>query len=163
MSRPVPTAMKKLRGTLRPCRARHEPQPVSRRPRCPRWLSGDARKAWQRLAPLLYRAGLLTAVDGFALARYVTLWGRWRAAEQHLQEHGSIHKLPSGYVAQSPYVSIAKQLSVLLTRLESDFGMTPASRSRISVDPPKEEPDELERLIGRGRANGTAGKIERER
>ena len=163
MTAPAPTALKRLRGTYRPDRAHSEPQPASTRPQCPRWLTGDARRAWRRLAPVLHRSGLLTQADRNALARYCQLWSRYLSAEQHLQEHGSIHKLPSGYVAQSPYVAIAKQLSVLLAQLESSFGMSPASRSRISVAPPKEEPDELERLIGRGRANGTAGKIERER
>ena len=161
MTAPAPTALKRLRGTYRPDRAHSEPQPASTRPQCPRWLTGDARRAWRRLAPVLHRSGLLTQADRNALARYCQLWSRYLSAEQHLQEHGSIHKLPSGYVAQSPYVSISAKLAALLSRLESDFGMSPSARTRIDVAPPREPLNELEQLIGRGRANrGIAGKIE---
>jgi phage terminase small subunit len=39
---------------------------------------------------------------------------------------------PSGYPMQSPYIGIANRQAELMIRLASEFGFTPASRSRIS-------------------------------
>ena len=149
---PKPTRLKELHGTYRRDRApKNEAQPEARRPTCPRWLSGDARKAWRRLAPRLYAAGLLTQVDQNALSRYCQLWARWRASEAHILEHGAVCKMPSGYSAQNPHVGISTKLAALLSRLESDFGMSPSARTKISVAPALEQPTELDQLIERSR------------
>jgi len=42
-------------------------------------------------------------------------------------------KPPTGYPIQSPYVSIANRQAELMMRIASEFGFTPASRSRISA------------------------------
>jgi P27 family predicted phage terminase small subunit len=42
-------------------------------------------------------------------------------------------KSPSGYPVQSPYVSIANRQTEIMMRIASEFGLTPASRSRISA------------------------------
>jgi phage terminase small subunit len=47
-------------------------------------------------------------------------------------------KSPSGYPIQSPYVSIANRQAEIMMRIASEFGFTPASRSRIST-PSKQE------------------------
>ena len=49
-------------------------------------------------------------------------------------------KSPSGYPIQSPYVSIANRQAEIMMRIASEFGFTPASRSRISMPKPN-EPD----------------------
>jgi P27 family predicted phage terminase small subunit len=50
-------------------------------------------------------------------------------------------KSPSGYPVQSPYVSIANRQTEIMMRIASEFGFTPASRSRISA--PVQEQDDL--------------------
>jgi Phage terminase, small subunit len=47
-------------------------------------------------------------------------------------------KSPSGYPIQSPYVSIANRQAEIMMRIASEFGFTPASRSRISTPAKKE-------------------------
>jgi phage terminase small subunit len=42
-------------------------------------------------------------------------------------------KSPTGYPIQSPYVSIANRQAEIMMRIASEFGFTPASRSRISA------------------------------
>jgi phage terminase small subunit len=54
-------------------------------------------------------------------------------------------KSPSGYPIQSPYVAIANRQAEIMMRIASEFGFTPASRSRISR-PIKNEPDLLDLL-----------------
>lgn len=48
-------------------------------------------------------------------------------------------KAPSGFPVQSPYLSIANRQTEFMMRIASEFGFTPASRSRIST-PPMAEP-----------------------
>jgi phage terminase small subunit len=48
-------------------------------------------------------------------------------------------KSPTGYPIQSPYVSIANRQAEIMMRIASEFGFTPASRSRIST-PTRTEP-----------------------
>jgi P27 family predicted phage terminase small subunit len=50
-------------------------------------------------------------------------------------------KSPSGYPVQSPYVAIANRQTEIMMRIASEFGFTPASRSRISA--PVQEQDDL--------------------
>ena len=54
--------------------------------------------------------------------------------------------MPPGYPIQSPYVAIANRQAEIMMRIASEFGFTPASRSRIAV-PKDPEPTLFE--IGR--------------
>ena len=56
----------------------------------------------------------------------------WSATKGSLRE--------SEYPQQSPYVSIANRQAEIMMRIASEFGFTPASRSRIST-PPADEPN----------------------
>jgi phage terminase small subunit len=40
-------------------------------------------------------------------------------------------KSPTGFPIQSPYLSIANRQAEIMMRIASEFGFTPASRSRI--------------------------------
>ena len=66
---PKPTALKVLDGNPRhrPIN-RSEPRPRPVAPKCPSWLDAEAKREWRRIAPALERIGLLTEIDGTALA-----------------------------------------------------------------------------------------------
>ena len=140
---PTPTAILKLRGSPLATKRRnlHEPKGPPGKPRCPDWLDADAKVAWRHLIPKLEMMGVLTQIDGNALARYCRLWSRWRTAEAFINKHGEMYPLKDdrGKVKcfQSfPQVSTANKLAQQLTRLEQEFGMTPSARTRIQVTPP---------------------------
>jgi P27 family predicted phage terminase small subunit len=63
----------------------------------------------------------------------------WAEATEAIQKYGSMVKLPSGFPIQSPYVAIVNRQAEIMMRIASEFGFTPASRSRIST-PSKTEP-----------------------
>ena len=42
-------------------------------------------------------------------------------------------KSPQGFPIQSPYLAIANRQSEIMMRIASEFGLTPASRSRIAA------------------------------
>jgi P27 family predicted phage terminase small subunit len=139
---PTPTEILKLRGStlVTKRRQRSEAKGTSGTPRCPQWLDADAKAAWRQLVPQLQTMGVLTRIDGNALARYCRLWSRWRKAEAFLDQHGEVYPLKDEngrvkYLQQWPQVAIASKLAHLLTRLEQEFGMTPSARTRIQVEP----------------------------
>ena len=138
--KPTPTAILRMRGSWRANLNPGEPQYEPGAPPCPRWLGVEARKVWRRLTPQLAAAGVLTRVDCEALARYCHTLARWRSAVAFLKRRGEIYarKDAQGHrvLGLWPQVALADKLAHQLARLEAEFGLTPASRSRISVSPP---------------------------
>ncbi len=140
--KPTPTAVRKLRGSTLVSKRREaaEVKGPAGAPDRPDWLDDEARLAWDRVVPLLEGMGVLTRVDGNALARYCRLWSRWRKAESFIEEKGEMYPLrdDKGGVKcfmQWPQVAIANKLAQQLTRLEQEFGMTPSARARLQLAP----------------------------
>jgi P27 family predicted phage terminase small subunit len=76
---------------------------------------------------------ILTHLDRAALAAYCGAYAMWAEATEAIQKFGTMVKSPTGYPVQSPYVSIANRQAEIMMRIASEFGVTPASRSRISA------------------------------
>jgi P27 family predicted phage terminase small subunit len=89
------------------------------------------------LAGELASLKILTALDRAALAAYCNAYGLWAEAIEAIQKYGTMVKSPTGYPIQSPYVSIANRQAEIMMRIASEFGFTPASRSRISTPNPE--------------------------
>jgi P27 family predicted phage terminase small subunit len=98
---------------------------------CPPELSPTARQEWDRIAPELAAAGRLTPFDRGPLAAYCTAYAIWVEAVDALQRYGAMIKSPTGYPVQSPYLSTANRQVEIMVRIASEFGFTPASRSRL--------------------------------
>ena len=132
---PKPTGLKILEGNpgKRPLNDK-EPQPEKKAPRCPSWLEPEAKKEWKRMAKTLEAIGVLTQIDKAAFAGYCQAYARWKEAEEFLSKHGTIFKAPSGYIQQVPQVSIAQTYLKVMKDFCSEFGLTPAARTRIRVD-----------------------------
>ena len=148
--KPKPTAIKELEGNPghRPLNEQ-EPKPVKKAPACPKWLEPEAKKEWKRLAKQMESIGILTDVDMAAFASYCQAYARWKEAEEFLTQHGTIVKTPSGYWQQVPQVSIAQTYNKIMTKLATEFGLTPSSRSRIIAgDGEASSRDEMEDILG---------------
>lgn len=128
----------------------NEPQPEAKLPAPPRHLSKEARKEWRRSGAFLLQLGLISDLDRAAFAAYCTAYGRWIEAEEALKSYGVMIKSPNGFPMQSPYLSVANKAMEQMRSLLSEFGMSPATRTRVSVSPlVPDEPDEFELLFGR--------------
>ena len=151
--KPKPTALKMLEGNpgKRPLNE-NEPKPPKGTIRCPTWLEAEAKKEWRRLAPSLEAMGVLTTADITAFAGYCQAYARWKEAEEFISQHGSIFQTPSGYVQQVPQVSIAQQNLKIMQSFCSEFGLTPATRSRIIAGngDKVDEDDPMEQLLKGG-------------
>ena len=148
--KPTPTRLKVLRGNPghRPLNEL-EPEPQPRLPRPPAHLSDNAKKEWRRAGQFLLQLGLVSDIDLAAFAAYCTAYGRWVDAEQGLRTYGVMLKSPNGFPVQSPYLAVANKAMEQMRSLLSEFGMTPASRSRVSASPVEPEVDEFEQAFGR--------------
>lgn len=105
-------------------------------PACPAWLSLEAKRIWKREAPKLHAAGLLSAVDGPAFANYCLLRAQLKQAYEELGDtltYESVNKNGSVYEMPKPQVAIIQKCIDQIKSYAAEFGMTPASRSRIPV------------------------------
>jgi P27 family predicted phage terminase small subunit len=95
----------------------------------------------------LREAGVMTELDGPALALVCTAWARWRDAEEKVDRFGAVVQGSHGQLMRSPYTRISAQAADQLLRLLVEFGMTPSSRSRVHGLSPSAEVDPVEEWI----------------
>lgn len=142
---PKPTALKELAGNpgKRPLN-RNEPKPRIVIPPCPKWVTGEARKEYQRHARLLVELRVMTEADRIALAAFAHELTKWLEAEAQVQELGAVlisEKTGAPYL--NPWQNIASNHFKNMVKLATEFGLTPASRSRIEAQPEDEKQTSL--------------------
>ena len=78
---------------------------------------------------------MLTEVDEFGLVMFASEWERWVRYETMIRsrEIGEIHKTKDGNVATNPMLWVANKSWDHLYKMLSEYGFTPAQRSRIKV------------------------------
>jgi P27 family predicted phage terminase small subunit len=156
--KPLPKSLRILGGNAgkRPIKF-DEPQ-FTGVPKCPTWLDQTAKKEFKRICKELEAVGMLTACDQGALAAYCVTYSRWVEAERQVSLHGITISEPitnkaseviGQKVRRNPANIVASDCLRTLARYGSEFGFSPASRSRLSVTP-NEQVDPLEDFL-----NGT--------
>jgi P27 family predicted phage terminase small subunit len=94
--------------------------------------------------------GLVTPVDRAALAGYADAWARFVEASLGLQKHGMLVKgRMAGEPVRSPYLAVVNQSLEQMKSFLIEFGMTPSSRERLSVQIPR-EPTAFEKFLAGG-------------
>jgi P27 family predicted phage terminase small subunit len=142
-----PTAWRRSEGNRGKRAWNHaEPKPPEGTPDCPDHLSEEAKAEWHRLVDTLVSMGVITIVDRAVLAAYCQAYGRWVEAERKLLETPLLFKTPSGYVQQSPWLNIANRQMELMGRYMAEIGLTPASRSRIAIMNPADQPEPIDKI-----------------
>lgn len=139
---PKPTHLKIIQGNPgKRALNKAEPKPKAKAPPCPKHLSKEARKEWRRISKELLTLGLLTTVDRAALAAYCQAWARWVEAEEKMQEVGfnMVEETDKGYAHVSPWFTVANNALKQMRAFLVEFGLTPASRSRVTVAKPEEK------------------------
>ena len=115
-----------------------------------RWSDGGGwylSSSWRTGAGrFLLQQGLISDLDLAAFAAYCQAWGRWVESEQALSTFGVMLKSPNGFPVQSPYLAVANRAMDQMRSLLSEFGMSPASRTRVAASPIEEE-DEFEAFL----------------
>lgn len=128
----LPTAIKELKGTLRPCRVKkNEPRPqgelIATKP--PKTLSKRGQELWKYALEQM-PPHVITAVDGALFERWCTLQDQFLdvakvvQAGNLLDEHGGM----------SGALRAELQLNSSIITIEKELGFTPASRTKISAN-----------------------------
>ncbi len=147
---PKPTRLKILAGN--PGKRKlpeKEPQPRAETPTMPAWLSAEAKQEWRRIVPELQALGLLTIVDRVALASYCQAWAELVIATQLLSKEGrvvfsDIISRSGEYVgtkqALHPAVRMQRDAFARVKQFIGEFGLTPASRTKVRGEKPSDTP-----------------------
>ena len=147
--KPKPSALKLVTGNPGN-RPMNEDEPIvvsPDLPDAPAILTGIALDEWNELAPALYNCGILSIIDKNALAAYcqaVQIWKQAKTAldkmaESDLLTSGLMIKTTNGNFIQNPIVGTLNKAANDMIRFSAEFGLTPSSRTRLSVD--KKTPD----------------------
>jgi len=155
--RPKPTHLKLITGNpgLRPLNDA-EAMPDPGMPDPPPGLGVVAQLEWDHISKKLHAAGLLTMIDGSALAAYCQAFERWRQAEAVLKDladrdalgRGLIIRTANGTPIQNPLVGIANKAMADMMRYCVEFGMTPSARSRVKAHLLATQKDPAEQFFG---------------
>jgi P27 family predicted phage terminase small subunit len=153
-----PSHLKVVQGTFRPDRTpEHEPKPAPVMDLSPpAEVLGHARKIWTRLAPLLSRLGLLTEADSEQFAALCNAWGRYQLARRRLKVVLKTTKVKGASNTLAKRLALIRTAEVSVERAEFafrtlavEFGLSPASRSRLNVQVPGSDHDEFQEFLRR--------------
>lgn len=131
---PKPTALKILAGNPgEHALNKEEPQPeqLTDIPPMPPELPEGARQYWEEIAPMLFRIKCMTEAERRALSALCLALYDMHDVRKHIDTYGRVVKDKNGKASVSPYLKIQNESMALVIKLLQEFGLTPASRSRI--------------------------------
>jgi P27 family predicted phage terminase small subunit len=131
--RPLPSAIKMLRGTDQPCRMNpDEPAPARGVPTMPPELDQTQRREWERLVSRCDAIGVLTVADGPMLADLAIAYVRLRRANRRVNRQGAVVNDSNGVARRNPWLLELHAAQDLVRRLCAEFGLSPSSRTNVS-------------------------------
>lgn len=122
---------------------KHEPKIAPGIGEIPEWLDAFAREEWARVVPYLDSSGVTSRVESAALGCYCQAVSRLRKAEAEILRDGITIMTETG-LKKHPAVTISNEAMDHIRAFGSQFGMTPASRSKVSAHPDSGEKAENE-------------------
>lgn len=111
-----------------------EPQPKAAKPKCPTWLSEDAKRVWKRTAKQLETMGLLFEADQDILATYVNAVVNYERATKQVDRDGILVEGRRDGMVTNPAVRVQRDCAQLIRMLGAELGLTPSGRSRLTVE-----------------------------
>lgn len=155
-----PTKLKELAGNPGKRPLNHEPEVIAGLPEKPRGMPIAASREWDRMCLDLSVIGLVSKVDGKALYAYCMAFADAELMDRTMRKEGyfiETHFLDRegeivlGDRKKHPaYDMKYKALAAMKTFL-IEFGLTPASRAKLHVEPPKAV-DPMDEILKRKQA-----------
>lgn len=153
--KPKPSALKLIQGIpgKRPLNdAEPAPATVSAASPAPAHMTKEGREAWATFAPLVVGMGVLTVADGPALERLCETYGELRRLSALLELLGETYetKSVSGelLVRARPECARLSDADRRFRGYLSDFGLSPAARARVKVNPNAANADPTDKYFG---------------
>jgi P27 family predicted phage terminase small subunit len=146
-----PTAIKKTKGTLQPCRANpNEPQLSPELPAPPAGLSPRVRDQYMVVGSRLLDMRVMTRADVDAVVGAAQAWADWRSAVEAIEAAGGpIVEIPIYAADNGEQIGVQyKAHPAVAMRNEADrrhrgwlqsLGLTPVDRARVSAIQPQEK------------------------
>jgi P27 family predicted phage terminase small subunit len=72
-------------------------------------------------------------------------------AQKHLNKGGILFKTPNGYIQQNPLLGIIRAQMNIVNGLVRESGLTPSSRTRITIEKEDDGHDELMAILSQPR------------
>jgi len=149
---PKPTVQKELGGTLQPSRANpNEPKPEVYLPTPPDWLSERAMRYWHEIGAVLLSMKVATAADGPAMQLLTETLAEWAEARQAVHLQGLVYETTTmtGDTMRRPNPEVAQAADAMRRALAmlTQFGLTPASRSKVSALGDNDGKDPFEEML----------------
>lgn len=95
---------------------------------------------WERTAPMLHTMGVLTSADVGAFTRLCNCYAELASLDKDVKQFGYVYETTSvtgeRIIKGNPAVAQRSAADNRFRALLGEFGMTPASRSKIVVAPP---------------------------
>lgn len=137
---PTPTALKLLAGNpgKRPLNE-DEPEIPTEAPNMPEYLDAVAQEEWKRIVPVLLRMRVLTEADQIQLSLLCQTYSTMIQAQQKLSAEGLVSRSEGGFVQTSPYFSIIVKCLAAISKISSEFGLSPSARVRLHAAPKPEK------------------------
>lgn len=149
--KPKPASVKRREGNPgKRALNKKEPQPDRRMPSRPKHLKDTARTEWERIAPVLWKLGVLTELDRTVLAAYCTAYGDYVEACEKVQRGGAVKRGSEGGEYQNPWVAIKKRSMDQMVKFAGELGLTPSSRGRVQVADLETNEEKEQRLFPYG-------------
>jgi P27 family predicted phage terminase small subunit len=151
--KPKPKALRLLGGNAghRPVNS-NEPKPERGVPPCPKHVSARAKMLWRKVGKQLDAMGVITKADGLGLELLVQAYDEYMDARDLIRGvaelkvfQGQLVEQKDGLVYESisatgtkmirahPAVGIAENAWRRVATMIAEFGMTPSSRTKVSV------------------------------
>lgn len=101
----------------------------------PEFLSSDARVVWDDIAPKLRDSLLLTVIDVLPLAALCESVAEYRRATKNCKDSPLRESEKAGGLVLSQWKIVQSMSLKQIMMIAREFGMTPASRTKIQIQP----------------------------
>lgn len=140
--KPIPTKLKKIKGTLRKDRVLKDelsPAPIQNIPPPPDWLPDLGRDEWERITKELAAVNMLSGLDLSVLAIYCNEYAVYISMEMEMRRNSRVmvYRDDEGKIKHIQPVAhqiIANRAMQKMLKIATEFGFTPSSRTRIGSE-----------------------------
>lgn len=140
---PTPTHLRIVRGVRTDRINTSEPKPKQAEPKCPTWLSREAKTVWKRTADQLRTMGLLYEADQDVLVAYVGAVVNYQRATKIVDTEGVLVEGRRDGMVTNPAVRVQRDAAQQIRMLAGELGLTPASRTRLKAEETSDDGDGL--------------------
>jgi P27 family predicted phage terminase small subunit len=136
--RPQPSTLRILHGSRKPLNSEEPSSPLLKRmPQAPEFLDDEGKRAWSAEGRRLIKAGLLTALDLTMFGTWCIWYSKRDLASRAVNQSGVVVRANGvGNPYINPYMSVISMCSKAMHQIEIEFGLSPASRSKVkSLNP----------------------------